>query len=117
VTGIAAEAAPVDLKLMRTDTTQASVRNVYEVRKGVEVTLIETTLPQQAFDASTAAKRKLSAPQPMAAAAVPPPAAKVIAAAINTITWVKGGKGYTLIGALSTVELEKLRQRLPEDKR
>ena len=104
------------LKVVKSDTTNVTVRNVYEVRQGVEVTLLETTLPQKNFGAASARRDRQA--EPMASApAPPPPQAKAMEAATNSITWSKGDKVFTLTGAVSKSELELIRLRLPEEKR
>ena len=110
-----ADLAAPQLTLMKADTSKATVRNVYEVAKGVEVTLVETTLPQRNFSAGAVTGRSAMAPMPVAAPA--PPAAKVIEAPVNTITWNRGNTVFTLTGRMSVSELEGIRKRLPEDKR
>jgi hypothetical protein len=113
VTGVAT-VAESPLTLRSSDTSQVAVRNVYEVRKGVEVTLVETTLRQRNFTASSGQREKAALPP---AAAPPPPAAEANQAATNSITWSKGDKVFTLTGTMSRIQLEAIRQRLPEDKR
>jgi hypothetical protein len=107
------EASP-SLKLLKADTASVTVRNVYEVSKGVEVTLTETTLPQKNFGT---ARRDRQAQPMVSAPASPPPQAKAADAATNSIMWSKGDKVFTLTGSMSKAELEALRLRLPEDKR
>jgi hypothetical protein len=100
------------LRLVRSDTSQASVRNVYEVRQGVEVALTETRLPSQRFSAGAVAGQPQAAPP-----AAPPAAATSAALPATVITWIKGDKLFTLMGALSKGELEAIRLKLPEEKR
>lgn len=113
VTGVAT-AVESPLKLVSSDTSQAAVRNVYEVQKGVEVTLVETTLSQKSFVAT--AERRERAPRPLTAAPAIPPA-NANEAATNSITWSKGDKVFTLTGAMSRIQLEAIRLKLPEEKR
>jgi hypothetical protein len=113
ITGIAT-AAEGPLKLVSADTSQAAVKNVYEVSKGVEVTLVESTLRKRSFVAGSVQREKAASPM---AAAPPPPAAVANDAATNSITWSKGGKVFTLTGVMSRIQLEAIRLRLPEDKR
>src|SRR5690349_16498029 len=108
VTGIAA-AAP--LKLVSSDTTQGSVKSVYELTKGVEVSLVEAPAARRNFTAATAkAARERAVP-------LSAPVAQSVADGVNTISWTKGDKTYVLSGRVSVSELQAARQRLPEDKR
>lgn len=110
VTGVAAEKA-TSLELVSSDTTQGSVKTVYEVRKGVQVSLLE--LPSQRKNFSAAARKAGSQPAIPLSAPVMQSATDVM----NTISWTKGEKSYTLMGRVSVAELEAIRQRLPENKR
>jgi len=113
VTGVAT-VAESPLKLLSSDTSQAAVKDVYEVGKGVEVTLVESTLRPRTFTRNSAQAERTA--QPMAAAP-PPAAANEAQAATNSITWSKGNKVFTLTGMMSRIQLEAIRLRLPEDKR
>lgn len=126
VGGVAmADAVTPQLTQVKTDTSANSVRNVYEVSPGVEVTLVETPVTTRNFTASAAAKVERAAivasptAAPVAAPAppVPPSSMRRANVPINTITWIKGTRTMTLTGAMSVEELTAIRKRLPEDKR
>ena len=116
-------AAP--LKIVRADTSQRVRTIVYEVSKGVEVTL--TRMEPTSFDQQTAlqssnagaAVQALSAPLPTPPALATVPrvagsAVTVMKAQINSISWADTatGRTYTLTGALARGELEALKMRI-----
>lgn len=119
VTGVATGAAEgkiQDLRKVRSDTTEAGARTVFEVSPGVEVTLTDT--PVAAFDSQMRQRKAMAS----TAAPPPPPVAAQRDAAqsapINSITWIdKRGHRMSLAGPLPKERLELLRQRLPEDQR
>jgi hypothetical protein len=102
---------------VRTDSIQSGSRTVFELSPGIEVTLIDAA--PAAADALVKQKEiAVSAPAP------PPPAAAMAKPdsspqmPINTITWVdKRGHSMTLTGRVSVLQLQVLRQQLPEDQR
>lgn len=109
-----------ELKKIRTDS--AKNETVYEVERGVEVTLIDNGDVAKLMLRATAQSkaRQLAVPAP----APPPPAANVAGAAVarvamtDSITWTsRQGHRMVLKGPLSREELEKVRQRLSEDQR
>jgi len=135
VTGVASEvprAARADaranaatLKIVRADTAQRVRTIVYEVSKGVEVTLTQTE--PTSFDQPTvlqgrsagAAVQAPSAPLPTPPALATVPrvagsAVTVMKAPINSISWADTatGRTYTLTGALARGELEALKMRI-----
>ena len=114
ITRAAVATAPPQLKKLRGDS--AGNQTVYEISPGVEVTLIDTGRPQPAMlRVSAQLKEKQAA---TSAPAAPPPAAEAETKVINSITWTnKNGHVMVLSGALSKLELETVRQRLPADKR
>jgi hypothetical protein len=114
VTGARAREAEAGLKLVKSDTSQAAVRNVYELRQGVEVTLTETRLPVQRF--SRGVSGQLQAVPPTAPSPAPV-AANSADVPLSVITWVKGDKLFTLTGTVSKSELEAIKLKLPEEKR
>jgi hypothetical protein len=99
VTGVAAATAgPPTLRQLRADTTGATHRTVYEVRPGVEVTLVETpvtTEMESGISLDQRAKR-----------------AEAKKDSTNTITWSEGNRRYTLTGPLSTRQLDEIKTRL-----
>ena len=135
VTGVASEiprAARADaranaatLKIVRADTAQRVRTIVYEVSKGVEVTLTQTE--PTSFDQRTALQSSKAGaavqapsaplPAPPALATVPRVAGSavtVMKAPINSISWADSatGRTYTLTGALARGELEALKMRI-----
>jgi hypothetical protein len=111
VTGVAASSAPMELKKLRADS--AGNVTVYEVSPGVEITLTDNGLQVMLRAAAQAKEKQLAAQAPP-----PPPAAPAPKAALNSITWIdKRGHVMVLRGTLSKIELEALRQRLPEEQR
>lgn len=108
------------LRKIRSDSTQATSRTVFEVSAGVEVTLTDAIVA--AFDS-----RMKQQSASTGAAAAPPPTAPTASTAqrdaakpvpVNTISWIdKRGHLMTLAGPLPKEQLEQLRQRLPEDQR
>lgn len=116
-------AAP--LKIVRADTSQRVRTIVYEVSKGVEVTL--TRIEPRSFDQQTALQSSNAGgavhtpseplPAPPAVATVPRVAGSavtVMKATINSISWADTatGRTYTLTGALARGELEALKLRI-----
>jgi hypothetical protein len=121
VTGVAVASEPRDLRKVRTDS--AKNETVYEVRPGVEVTLLDNGEPARIMLRGSAQSkaRELAAPAP---APPPPPAASAAGAtvaqtaAVDSISWTsRRGHRMVLKGPLSREELEKVRQRLSEDQR
>ncbi|MDQ3081448.1 MAG: zf-HC2 domain-containing protein [Gemmatimonadota bacterium] len=131
VTGVASEvpraarANAATLKIVRADTAQRVRTIVYEVSKGVEVTLTQTE--PTSFDQPTvlrgrsagAAVQAPSAPLPAPPALATVPrvagsAVTVMKAPINSISWADTatGRTYTLTGALARGELEALKLRI-----
>jgi hypothetical protein len=122
------------LKVVRADSTGGTKRTIYEVSKGVEVTLTESPVEpvaerDNAMDA--AARQKVATPQ---SSAVPADARQresllggrasgVVAGtsapstAINTISWTDRGRKYVLTGRLTTKDLEALKTRLMQMRR
>jgi hypothetical protein len=104
-----------EFRLIRTDSTQSGSRTVFELSPGVEVTL--TDAAPIAADAQAKQKESAaSAPAPPAAAVMRPDSSQL--APLNTISWVdKRGHSMTLTGRVSVLQLQVLRQQLPEDQR
>lgn len=124
VTGVATTTEARELKKVRADS--AKNETVYEVKPGVEVTLTDNGEPAKIILRSSAQvkQRDVAAPVQASAAAAPPPPARInaglasSAAATDSISWTsKLGHVMKLKGPLSREELEKIRQRLPEDQR
>ena len=116
VTGVSTAATSRDLRKVRTDS--AKNETVYEVSPGVEVTLVDNGQPARLMlqRAAQSAAAPTAAPPPLADVLTGVAAAK--AAAIDSISWTsKKGHVMKLKGPLSKGELEKIRQRLPEDQR
>ncbi len=117
VTGVAtATAAPAEalLREVKSDTTANSVRTVYEVSPGVQVTLVES-IPAAFAPRQAEAMRKEASGNPTIAS---PPAVWRITTRTETVTWTNSSTGrlYTLTGPLSKQQLIALRQRLPTAK-
>ena len=124
-----ATAGSAPLRIVRADSTGSTKRTVYEVAKGVEVTLTESPVETVA-ERNAAAREKAAAPQ-----SPPPPAAQVetkqrqdalsgrAAAAVmsvpvlNSISWTERGKKFVLTGRLATKDLEALKARLVQARR
>jgi len=104
VSGVAATTAgPPTLRQLRADTTGTTHRTVYEVRPGVEVTLVETpvmTEMESGISLDQRAKR-----------------AEAKKDSTNTITWSEGNRRYTLTGPLSTKQLDEIKTRLMRTRR
>jgi hypothetical protein len=119
--GVANATVARELRKIRTDTIPSGSRTTFEVSPGVEVTLTDINPATTAFSARTKQRRAIAPSVP----APPPAAAEVVperdsakAAPVNTISWVdKRGHMMTLMGPMTTVQLEQLRRRLPEDQR
>lgn len=125
---VVTSAATAPLRIVRTDTTSGTKRTVYEVSRGVEVTLTES--PAQGADerdyaANDLARQKAAAPQRSEPArempqvlsartgdARPAPPAAPIPPPHNSIAWTDRGKRYTLSGRLTVKELEGIKTRL-----
>jgi hypothetical protein len=110
--------APVpEFRRIRTDSTQSGSWTVFELSPGVEVTL--TDAAPVAADAQLKQKEiAASAPAPPAMAAAAKADTAQAATPVNTITWVdKRGHTMTLTGRVSVLQLQVVRQSLPEDRR
>ncbi|MBA3404453.1 MAG: zf-HC2 domain-containing protein [Gemmatimonadaceae bacterium] len=120
-----ARANAATLKIVRADTAQRVRTIVYEVSKGIEVTLTQTE--PTSFDQPTVLQRRSAGaavqapsaplPAPPALATLPPVAGSavtVMKAPINSISWADTatGRTYTLTGALARGELEALKMRI-----
>ncbi len=122
--------ATAPLRVVRADSTSSMKRNVYEVARGVEVTLTESPAQTAERDnaANDLARQKAAAPQRteaapetqvlsgrVAGAVAAPPAAPMLP--FNTISWTDRGKRYTLTGRLTTKDLEGIKARLMQARR
>lgn len=112
--GIELRANLLSLRKVRSDSTQASTRTVFEVSPGVEVILTEVAAA--APDSPMKQRAAITATAPRAASTAQRDEAKTTS--VNIIRWTDGrGHLMTLAGPLVKEELEALRQRLPEDQR
>jgi len=122
--------ATAPLRVVRADSTSSMKRTVYEVARGVEVTLTESPAQTAERDnaANDLARQKAAAPQRTeaapetqvlsgraAGAVAAPPAAPMLP--LNTISWTDRGKRYTLTGRLTTKDLEGIKARLMQARR
>ena len=122
------------LRVVRADSTGGTKRTVYEVSRGVEVTLNESLVEAAAerdMVADDPARQKVAAPQGAAAgvdarqrenavisgrisgAVATPPS--VAGSSLNSISWTERGRKYVLTGPLTTKDLEILKTRLYAD--
>jgi len=128
---VSATARAAPMRIVRTDSTDSTKRTVYEVSRGVEVTLTESPVETVA-ERSAAARQKPAAPQ-----TPPQPAAQVETkqrpdalsgraagavmsaptAALNSISWTERGRKFVLTGRLATKDLEALKARLVQTRR
>jgi hypothetical protein len=126
-----AAAGSAPLRIVRADSTGSTKRTVYEVAKGVEVTLTESPVETVA-ERNATAREKAVVPQ-----SPPPPAAQVetkqrqdalsgrAAGAVmsaptpvlNSISWTERGRKFVLTGRLATKDLEALKARLAQARR
>lgn len=112
-----------EYRKVRTDSTESGTRTVFELSPGVQVTLFDAT-PTPA-NAQAMRQKSGTAKMSVPATAAPPTAAPeasrpdtVQSVPINTISWTdKRGHLMTLSGRVSTLQLELLRQQLPQDQR
>lgn len=129
-----AAAAPTPLRVVRADSTGGTKRTVYEVSRGVEVTLGESPTEAAAerdMAPKDPARQKVAAPESAGAApetnkrenAVSRRAAGAVISAlsapalpINSISWTERGRKYLLTGRLTTKDLEALKARLMQMK-
>jgi anti-sigma factor RsiW len=136
VTSIAGTAVPamadVPLRIVRVDSTNSAKRTVYEISRGLEVTLTESpaqTAEERDNAANDLARQKAAAAQRSEAARetpqvlsgqatgamAAPPAAPILP--LNTISWTDRGKRYTLTGQLMVKDLEAIKARLMQPRR
>ena len=115
--GVETAVSIAELRKVRSDTIQSGIRTVFEVSRGVEVTLTDVTAPVSNIQMrQKAAAAAVPAPPPAVAAAPERHAADAVP--INTISWTdKRGHKMTLTGRMPVAQLELVRQRLPEDQR
>jgi hypothetical protein len=125
--------ATAPMRVLRADSTMGTKRTVYEVSRGVEVTLTESkveAVAERDNAADDSARRKVAAPQRLeqasaarqdeklsgaVAGALAAPAAPILP--LNSITWIERGRRYVLTGRLTTKDLEALKGRLIQTKR
>ena len=125
--------ATAPLRVLRADSTMGTKRTVYEVSRGVEVSLTESkveAVAERDNAADDSARRKVAAPQRLeqasaarqdeklsgaVAGALAAPAAPILP--LNSITWIERGRRYVLTGRLTTKDLEALKGRLIQTKR
>ncbi|HYN82754.1 MAG TPA: zf-HC2 domain-containing protein [Gemmatimonadaceae bacterium] len=126
---VTAGAAP--LRVLRADSTGGIKRTIYEVSKGVEVTLTESPVETVA-ERNAAGRQKAAAPQSSA-----PPTAQTETkqrqdalsgraagavmsaptAALNSISWTERGRRFVLTGRLTTKDLEAVKAQLAQARR
>lgn len=133
-TGMNKTIAAAPLRVIRADSTAGIRRTIYEVSKGVEVTLTESPV-ETVGERNAAARQKAAAPQSSAALAAPAaraetkqrqdalsgqPAGAVMSAptpALNSISWTERGRKFVLTGRLATKDLEVVKARLVQARR
>jgi len=123
------------LRVVRADSTGGTKQTVYEVSRGVEVTLSESPLgavAERDMAANDPARQKVAAPQTAGAApetnkrenavsgrvaggVFTPLSARAIP--LNSISWTERGRLYVLSGRLTTKDLEALKPRLVQMRR
>ncbi|MDP9176450.1 MAG: carboxypeptidase-like regulatory domain-containing protein [Gemmatimonadota bacterium] len=123
--------AAAPLRVVRADSTAATKRTIYEVSKGVEVTLTESPV-ETVGERNAAARQKAAAPQSSAAPAAQAETkqrANVLSGraagadlsaptpALNSISWTERGRRFVLTGRLTTKDLEALKARLVQARR
>jgi anti-sigma factor RsiW len=115
--GVEAAATVAELRKVRSDTSQSGIRTIFEVSRGIEVTLTDVAVPLANIQMRQKAVGTTSpAPPPSVAAAPEHDAADAVP--VNTISWTdKRGHKMMLTGRMPPAELELIRQRLPEDQR
>lgn len=120
--------AAVPLRVVRADSTAGTKRTIYEVSKGIEVTLTESAV-ETAAERDAAARQKAAAPQSSAAPvetkqrenALSGRAAGAVMSAptalLNSISWTERGRKFVLTGRLTTKDLEAVKARLVQARR
>lgn len=134
VTGVESTPATGPLRMVRSDSTSGAKRTVYEVSRGVEVTLTESQAEAESdFAAKDVARQNAAAPERAKAAreaqvqsgrvagavadARPAPPSAPVPPPISSISWIDRGKRYTLTGRLNVKDLEAIKARLMQARR